>query len=45
MQKNSENFNPELLGEIADIDESTFIGYDSFKAARDHLPVFKFSKP
>lgn len=44
MKKTEEIFDPEELGTIVDLDESTFLGYNQFKTARDHLPVFKSSK-
>ena len=44
MKNTKEKFDPEEIGTITDLDESTFLGYNKYKTARDHLPVFKSSK-
>lgn len=39
-----EEFNPEELEKIIDIDDTTILGYNPFNTARDRLPIFKASK-
>jgi hypothetical protein len=33
----------ELLQRIDELDETTFLGFNKFRSARDQLPVFKAS--
>lgn len=42
-KKSEEDLDPDLLQRLDDLDETTFLGFNKFRSARDLLPVFKSS--